>query len=73
MVRYGMGTGDGDNVFYWSTIRGVWYTGMDLRAFPFDRQELLVQMEVPQVSPPPPCARAPVAACGGSKPCTPLC
>jgi len=50
-VRYGIGADTkSDNVFYWTTIQGIWYTGMNLRAFPFDTQQLLVQLEVPQVS-----------------------
>lgn len=47
VVRYGFGwdpTSAEDAVFYWRSIHGIWYTPMDLRAFPFDRQNLLIQV-----------------------------
>ena len=49
-MRYAMGWNpEGDNVWYWRNVHAIYYTGMNLRAFPFDSQQLLVQMEVPQV------------------------
>jgi hypothetical protein len=45
VVRYGFNYDrDGDAVFYWRSVHAVWYTPMDLRAFPFDYQNLLVQV-----------------------------
>ncbi|KAI8468377.1 MAG: hypothetical protein J3K34DRAFT_523004 [Monoraphidium minutum] len=49
VMRYAFGWNpDGDNVWYWRSVHAVYYTSMDLRAYPFDHQTLLVQMEVPQ-------------------------
>ncbi len=36
-------------MWYWRNVHAIYYSGMNLRAFPFDSQQLLVQMEVPQV------------------------
>lgn len=33
----------GDGVFQWNSVLATYYTPMDLRAFPFDQQRLLVQ------------------------------
>lgn len=55
MVRYGLGfnteeskEGGDEYVFQWQVIHATWYTSMDLRAFPFDTQNLVIQMEVPR-------------------------
>uniref|UniRef100_A0A383VCS9 Neurotransmitter-gated ion-channel ligand-binding domain-containing protein n=1 Tax=Tetradesmus obliquus TaxID=3088 RepID=A0A383VCS9_TETOB len=49
VLRYGFGAIPGtDAVFQWRSVHATFYTPMDLRAFPFDRQQLLIQMEVPQ-------------------------
>jgi hypothetical protein len=48
-VRYGFDYDrNGDAVFYWRSVHAIWYTPMDLRAFPFDQQNLLVQASVRQ-------------------------
>jgi hypothetical protein len=45
VVRYGFDYDrNGDAVFYWRSVHAIWYTPMDLRAFPFDQQNLLVQV-----------------------------
>jgi hypothetical protein len=31
-------------VFQWRSVHASYYTPMDLRAFPFDRQQLLIQV-----------------------------
>ncbi|KAF8059117.1 hypothetical protein HT031_005289 [Scenedesmus sp. PABB004] len=49
VVRFGFGTmPDSDGVFQWRSVHATYFTPMDLRAFPFDTQHLLIQMEVPQ-------------------------
>lgn len=46
VVRYGAGIiPDTDAVFQWRTVHATYYTPMDLRAFPFDRQQLLIQVK----------------------------
>jgi hypothetical protein len=45
VVRYGFGAiPDSDAVFQWRSVHATFYTPMDLRAFPFDRQQLLIQV-----------------------------
>ena len=45
MVRFGLGWDpDGDGVFYWESVHAIYYVPMDLRAFPFDKQNLVVQV-----------------------------
>ncbi|KAI8466229.1 MAG: hypothetical protein J3K34DRAFT_434425, partial [Monoraphidium minutum] len=49
VTRYAFGWNpEGDNVWCWRSVHAVYYTSMDLRAYPFDKQTLLLQMEVPQ-------------------------
>jgi hypothetical protein len=47
IVRYGIEFGQGDNssaVGWWSHVAGEYYTNFDFRAFPFDSQNLVVQV-----------------------------
>lgn len=45
VVRYGLGFDPAsDAVFQWRSVHATYYTPMDLRAFPFDRQQLLIQV-----------------------------
>jgi hypothetical protein len=45
VVRYGFGSiPNSDAVFQWRSVHATFYTPMDLRAFPFDRQQLLIQV-----------------------------
>lgn len=45
VLRYGFGAIPGsDAVFQWRSVHATFYTPMDLRAFPFDRQQLLIQV-----------------------------
>lgn len=45
-MRYGFGTIPGsDAVFQWRSVHASFYTPMDLRAFPFDTQQLLIQVQ----------------------------
>jgi hypothetical protein len=45
VVRYGLGAvPNSDAVFQWRSVHATFYTPMDLRAFPFDRQQLLIQV-----------------------------
>ncbi|WIA37302.1 hypothetical protein OEZ86_014240 [Tetradesmus obliquus] len=49
VVRWGLGfSKEGDGVFQWSSVLATYSTPLDMRAFPFDTQRLLVQMSVPQ-------------------------
>eukprot|EP00879_Flechtneria_rotunda_P014504 GHRR01015156.1.p1 GENE.GHRR01015156.1~~GHRR01015156.1.p1 ORF type:complete len:451 (+),score=130.85 GHRR01015156.1:966-2318(+) len=49
VARYGLGFDrTSDSVFQWRSVHATYYTPMDLRAFPFDKQHLLIQMEVPE-------------------------
>jgi hypothetical protein len=45
VVRYGFGFDpNSDAVFQWRSVHATYFTPMDLRAFPFDRQQLLIQV-----------------------------
>ncbi|KAI8474418.1 MAG: hypothetical protein J3K34DRAFT_456774 [Monoraphidium minutum] len=53
VARYGFGyDGSGAAVFQWRVVQATWYTPMNLRAFPFDRQHLKIQFETPSVKSP---------------------
>ncbi|GBF94477.1 hypothetical protein Rsub_07011 [Raphidocelis subcapitata] len=46
VLRYALGADQGtDAVYFWTAVLGTWYTPMSFRAFPFDTQELLIQLE----------------------------
>ena len=47
VIRYGIGWNGDGGVFYWQSVNAEYFTPMDLRAFPFDYQNLLVEMQVP--------------------------
>jgi hypothetical protein len=52
-VRWGVGwdaSGESDHVFWWRSVNGQYYSPFNLRAFPFDKQSLTIQLEVPQAS-----------------------
>eukprot|EP00879_Flechtneria_rotunda_P032181 GHRR01035348.1.p1 GENE.GHRR01035348.1~~GHRR01035348.1.p1 ORF type:complete len:171 (+),score=11.48 GHRR01035348.1:36-548(+) len=45
VARYGLGFDrTSDSVFQWRSVHATYYTPMDLRAFPFDKQHLLIQV-----------------------------
>jgi hypothetical protein len=47
VVRYGFGAlPNSDAVFQWRSVHATFYTPMDLRAFPFDTQQLLIQVNL---------------------------